>query len=230
MNQTPTMDGNPGGDGAAMRPVAALDCVTTQQRGDVIAPHALVTGAFDRVANVAMALKRAGFTVAELGTSDDLDSVCATAGPASVNCYVQLPWEVESAAQTAVERLGHLLSSGLVRRFETAARVLPLLRPHASVVLAIGHRLVDSQTPDDGYARQRLLRLLSRAIRIDRGGAGLRVVVVDDDCPSEQIAALATDRGTDAAPRCISKYRGLEDGSNLSDWRQELLSRWASPD
>jgi hypothetical protein len=176
-------------------------------------PVALVTGSFARVADLGMALKRVGFSVTELVAVDRLDEVCVALGPGSVDCYAQLPWDFESSAPTALERLGDVLVQDLGHRFQAVARVLPLLRPDACVVLAAGHLHVHA------------VRLLARMIRDEEVGAGIRAVTVEDGCPADDMAAIVRHRGPDLARR-IAEFAALEEGSSFADWRREVLSRW----
>jgi hypothetical protein len=66
-------------------------------------------------------------------------------------------------------------------------------------------------------------------IRADTTGVGVRAVVVDDECPLDDIAEIGLHRGPDQARR-ISKYAALQEGLSFTDWRSEVLSRWGSPE
>jgi hypothetical protein len=201
--------------------------VSDPREEGTIARVALVTGSFSRVADLSVALKRAGFTVTELVAPERLDEVCAALGPRSVDCYAQLPWDMESSAATAIERLGDVVRD-LLHRFETVTRVLPVLRPDACIVLASGH-VLGGEGPDDRHARDYLLRLFARSIRTEHAGPGLRTVVVDRVCAPDDVAEIGLHRGPDPARR-ISKYAALEEGWSFTDWRSEVLSRWDSPE
>lgn len=202
--------------------------MTAKRGGHNIAPVALVTGSFSGVADLGVALKRAGFTVTELVAPERLDEVCAALGPGSVDCYAQLPWGVESSATTAFERLGDVLVRDLMHRFEAVTRVLPVLRPDACIVLAAGHRR-RTEGRDDRHARECLLRFLARMIRAENAGVGVRAVVVDDECSLDDIAEIGLHRGPDQARR-ISKYAALQAGLSFTDWRSEVMSRWGLPE
>lgn len=82
-----------------------------------------------------------------------------------------------------------------------ANRMLPLLRPGASVVLVAGHLPGGGQTPDDRHARKSLLRVLAQAVASETAEAGARTVVVDEQCsPAEiprspSVAALFSEVG-----------------------------------
>jgi hypothetical protein len=167
---------------------------------------AVVTGSRARVGDVAIALKQAGFEVTEVGCGDHLDGVPDGLRSGSVSAYVQLPWDVKSGAPSAIDRVHDFLTGGLLARFEMANRMLPLLRPGASVVLVAGHLPGGGQTPDDRHARKSLLRVLAQAIASETAEAGARTVVVDEQCsPAEiprspSVAALFSEVGCRSSP------------------------------
>ncbi|MGH3116191.1 MAG: hypothetical protein ACRDQ2_03610 [Gaiellales bacterium] len=184
---------------------------------------ALVTGSPGRVGDVAIALKEVGFDVTEAGGGERLAEVAGGLGSGSVDTYVQLPWDAETSAVSAIEQVHEFLTGGLLARFRMARDMLPLLRPGASVVLVAGHRPALAQTPDDRHARKSLLRVLARTIEADTADAGVSTVVVGDQCSSAQIAEIALHRGPDQRRR-LSEYAGHRDELSFADWQREILA------
>lgn len=89
---------------------------------------ALVTGSTERAGDVSTALEKAGFTVTQAGGHpSDIEAACAGLAPGSLHCYVQLPRQTTVSGPTLVERIHEFLSEGLLKRFEAAGKVLPLL-------------------------------------------------------------------------------------------------------
>ena len=137
-------------------------------KGVVIVYSALVTGPSERVADMALALKVAGFEV----HVPDPDAGQIPTGVDEVDCYVQFPDE-GSPVQT------------LAARFDAAAQVAPKLATSATVLL-VGDPPVVDPAPD-----MRLVRLLMEAVIADHGGEAVRIAVVDGARPDDDIVALA---------------------------------------
>jgi hypothetical protein len=184
---------------------------------------AVVTGSPGRVGDVAIALKEAGFDVTEAGCGERLDEVAGGLGSSSVHTYVQLPWDVKTAALGAIEQVHQFLTGGLLARFRMANEMLPLLRPGASVVLVVGNRPAGDPTLDDRHARKSLLRLLARTIEAESAEAGVRTVVAGDHCSPAEIAELALHGGPDHSRR-LSEYAAHGEGLSYDDWQRELLA------
>lgn len=184
---------------------------------------AVVTGSPTRVGDVAIALKEVGFAVTEVGRGERLDEVAGGLGWGSVHTYVQLPWDVEASAPSAIEQVHEFLTGGLLARFQTANEMLPLLRPGASVVLVAGHRPVGVDSPDDRHARKSLLRVLAEAIKADTAEAGVSTVVVGDQCSPAEIAEVALHRGPDHRRR-LSEYAAHGEELSFAEWQQEILA------
>lgn len=183
----------------------------------------MVTGSPGRVGDVAIALKEAGYDVTEVGGRRRLDEVAGMLGSTSVDAYVQLPWDVEISALSAVEQVRELLTGGLLARYRMAHDMLALLRPGASVVLVAGHRPAGVDPPDDRHARTSLLRLLARTIEADTAGSGVRALVVGDRCSPAEIAEIALHRGPDPSRR-QSEYAAHGEDLNFADWQREILA------
>ena len=184
---------------------------------------ALVTGSPGRVGDVAIALKQAGFAVTEAACGESLDEVAGGLGSGSVHTYVQLPWDVKTAALGAIDEVHQFLTGGLLARFRMANEMLPLLRPGASVVLVAGHRPAGDSSLDDRHARKSLLRLLARTIETDTADTGVRTVVVGDHCSPAEIAELALHCGPDHNRR-LSEYAAHGEGLSYDDWQREILA------
>jgi hypothetical protein len=184
---------------------------------------AVVTGSPARVGDVGIALKEVGYDVTGVGCGERLDEVVGVLGSGSVHTYVQLPWDVTTSAPGAIGQVREFLSGGLLARFQTATEMLPLLRPGANVVLVAGHRPVSAQTPDDRHARKSLLRLLARTIEADTAEAGVRTVVVGDQCSPAEIAEIALHRGPDHTRR-PSDYAAHGEDLSFADWQREILA------
>jgi hypothetical protein len=184
---------------------------------------ALVSGSTERVAEVSAALQSVGFTVTQAGgLPDEIKAACAALAPASLDCYVQLPRQTPVSGPTLVERIHEFLSEGLLKRFETAGMVLPLLAPDACVVLVAGN-IPGGATPDDRHARIDLLRVLARAILADCEKGDVRAVVVGTRRSAEEIADIALYRG-DERRRRQAQVAALSPEMPYEDWQREFLT------
>src|SRR5439155_20178624 len=165
-------------------------------------PTALVTGSPERVPDIAIALKSAGFDILAAGAMSPDDAPDLEAN--SVDCYVQLPVDGPRPNGGALRRTRDVIAGELLARFDTAARFLPLLAPSATVVLVTeGPDPWDSEArvPDsDHKARRALVGVLAEAILRDCGRAGVQATVVGADRAPEEIAALAGHRPSEPLP------------------------------
>ncbi|MGH8993058.1 MAG: hypothetical protein ACRDYV_14980 [Acidimicrobiia bacterium] len=188
-----------------------------------MARTALVTGSGDRVAEVRAALEKIGFTVSEAGGQRaEIEAACAGLEPRSLHCYVQLPRQTKVSGPTLVERIHEFLSEGLLKRFEAAGRVLPLLANDACVVLVAGN-IPGGATPDDRHARIDLLRVLARAILADCDKTEVRAVVVGNERSAEEIGDIALNRG-DERRRRQAQVAALSPEMPYEDWQREFLT------
>jgi hypothetical protein len=162
-------------------------------------------------------------SVTAVAQDDDLDAACATLGPGSVSCYVQLPVEIRPQGTSALQRVHQLLEQGLMTRFEVAQRVLPVLAQDAAVVLVSGNLLTSDAAPDDQRARISLLRVLGHSIIADGGVRHLWVTVVDHQRSPAEIATVAKDRGRRRL-QMISEYANQDQDMSYDDWKLALLS------
>ena len=136
-----------------------------------------MTGAADRVDEVAKVFEQVGYHVTRATNHERLSEICANLTRASIDCYVQLPGRIEARGDSVVARVRNFLSDGLIRRFDAAATVLPALRPDGSVLPVAGNHPADSTGPDDQRARLSLLSVLAHALVTERGGTGLTVTI-----------------------------------------------------
>jgi hypothetical protein len=188
---------------------------------------ALVTGSDERVDEVATALEKVGFSVTRAGgLPGDVEAACADVAPGTLDCYVQLPRQTTVSGATLVDRIHEFLSEGLLKRFETTSRVLPLLASEACVVLVAGN-IPGGATPDDRHARIDLLRVLARAILADCDQADVRAVVVGTERSAEEIADIARHRG-DERRRRQAQVAALSPEMPYEDWQREFLTLTAN--
>ena len=186
-------------------------------------PTALVTGSPDRVPDIAIALKSAGFDILAAGSisADDTPDLEAN----SVDCYVQLPADQARSSGGALRRTRDVIAQEMLSRFDTAARLLPLLAPSATVVLVTegpDPRQPSTGTPDpDQKALQTLVSVLAEAILRDCGPSRIRATVVGEDRAHEEIAALASRRPPDPLPWWL--YASVDPELDFADWRASIL-------
>ena len=172
-------------------------------------PTALVTGSLERVPDIAIALKSAGFDILAEGAMSTGDA--PDLEPNSVDCYVQLPVDGPLPSGGALHRTRHLIAHELASRFDTTARLLPLLAPSATVLLV-------TEGPDPVPT---LVGVLADAILRDGGRAGIRASVVAGDRAPEEIAALASHRPPEPLPWWL--YASVDPDLDFADWRASVL-------
>ena len=127
---------------------------------------AVVTGPSQRVADMALVLRLAGFEV--YVPEPDVRQIPVE----EVDCYVQFPDDGSPVG-------------ALTARFDAAARVAPKLASRATVVL-VGDPPGANPAPD-----MRLVRLLMEAVIADHGGGPVRIAVVDGARPDDAVVAIA---------------------------------------
>lgn len=184
-------------------------------------PTALVTGSPERVPDIAIALKSAGFDILGAISADDTPDLEAN----SVDCYVQLPADQPRPTGGALRRTRDVIAHELLARFDTAARLLPLLAPSATVVLVTegpdpGEPTTGTPDPDQ-KALQTLVGVLAEAILRDRGRTSIRATVVGEDRAPEEIAALASHRPPEPLPWWL--YASVDPDLDFADWRASIL-------
>jgi hypothetical protein len=186
-------------------------------------PTALVTGSPERVPDITVALKSAGFDILAAGAMTPQDAPDLQEG--SVDCYVQLPVDGPRSGGGALQRTRDVIAHEMVARFDTAAHFLPLLAPSATVVLVTEGPDLEGFTPGrsdpDRKALRTMVGVLAEAILRDRGRAGVRATVVSEDRAPEEIAALAAHRPPEPLPWWL--YAGVDPELDFADWRNSVL-------
>ena len=186
-------------------------------------PTALVTGSPERVPDIAIALKSAGFDILAAGAMSPDEA--PDFEPNSVDCYVQLPVDGPPLSGGALHRIREFIAHEMIARFDTAARFVPLLAPSATVVLVTeGPDPEDdgAGAPDpDQQALRTLVGVLAEAILRDCGRAGVRAIAVGEDRAPEEIAALAGHHPAEPLPWWL--YANADPDLDFADWRNSVL-------
>jgi hypothetical protein len=182
-------------------------------------PNALVTGSPDRVPDIAIALKSAGFDIVAAGelAADETPDL----EPSSVDCYVQLPVDGPWPAGRAIDRTRAMISREVLSRFDSAARFLPWLAPNATVLLVTDS--AGSGEDDGGPGRtalRTLVGVLAETIARDGRRAGVRATVVDEPRAPDEIAAMAAHRSPELP---WWHYAGVDPDLGFADWRNSVF-------
>lgn len=182
----------------------------------------LVTGAADRVAAVAEALRDAGAEVIVVDDLSKLDAVVAGIEPSSLDCYLQLPVNVAARGTAVIERVRNFLEDGLLARFAAAGAVLPAVSDAGRVVLVGGNTPVEASAPDDQRARLALMNVLAHAVQADKPATRIEVRVLPHDQSAEHIAAVAVG-GQPTREQALASLRAREPEMSFADWRIEVM-------
>jgi hypothetical protein len=183
-------------------------------------PRYLVSGIAELVSDVADVLREHGTEAVEVDDLAEVPKVCADAGPASFDGYVQLPATFTVQGKTAVERVHHFFAEGVLARFPAVAVALPSLKPDSRLTFVTGVLPPDVSTEDDVAARAALVRILGQAAQAD-AAKGLRVCTVGSGATARDIALTALGRSDNAASF-------TSEPDEYSEWRIELLGMmWA---
>ena len=186
-------------------------------------PTALVTGSPERVPEIAIALKSAGFDILAAGSLSAGDTPDLAAN--SVDCYVQLPDDQPRPAGGALHRTREVIAHEMLSRFDAAARLLPLLAPTATVLLVTEGPDPADASPGRSDPDQRALRtlvgVLAETILRDCGRSGVRTTVVAEDRAHLEIAALASHRPPEPLPWWL--YASVDPDLDFADWRSSIL-------
>lgn len=180
-------------------------------------PHLLVSGIAELAAQVAAVLRENGATAVEVGDIADVPRACAEAGDRRFDGYVQLPATFTVVGDSAVERIHHFFSDGVLARFPAITAALPTLAPGSRITFVMGILPPEVSTDDDVSARAALVRVLGHGARAD-GPADLRISLVGSGSTPKEIALTALGRN----PEWESAAEGFAGGS-YADWRVELL-------
>jgi hypothetical protein len=183
-------------------------------------PRYLVSGIAQLVSDVAAVLREHDADVVEVDDLADVPGVCADAGPASFDGYIQLPATFTVQGDTAVTRVHHFFAEGVLARFPAVAAALPSLKPDSRLTFVTGVLPPDVSTEDDVAARAALVRILGQAAQADAAN-GLRVCTVGSGATARDIALTALGR-----PSGASSF--TTDPDEYGEWRIELLGMmWA---
>lgn len=186
-------------------------------------PNALVTGSPERVPNITIALKSAGFDILSAGAISPEDVPDLEAN--SVDCYVQLPIDPPAEGGGALRRTRDVLAHEMVSRFDAAAQFLPLLAPTATVLLVTedfdGLDESAGRLDPDQKAVRTIVGVLAEAILRDCGRSGVRTAVIAGDRASHEIAALASHRPPEPLPWWL--YATVDPDLDFADWRNSIL-------
>ncbi|MEP7036479.1 MAG: hypothetical protein ABI934_12890, partial [Actinomycetota bacterium] len=198
------------------------DRLKANERGWTVGSKVVVTGAAERVAAVAAALRDAGAEVTAVDDLGKLEAVLAGIGPGSVDCYVQLPVQVAARGKAVIERVRNFLEDGLISRFTASSTILPTMSDGGRVVLVGGNTPVEATAPDDQSARLALLDVLAHAIQADKSATRIRVRVLPHDESAEHIAAVALG-GEPTREQALASLRAREPEMSFADWRIEVM-------
>ena len=187
-------------------------------------PTALVTGAPERVPDITIALKSAGFDILSAGATSPEDVPDLEAN--SVDCYVQLPVDPPTPGGGALRRTRDVIAYEMVSRFDAAAQFLPLLAPSATVLLITeGTDGLDEDSArrgdPDHKAHRTLVGVLAEAILRDCGRSGVRAAVVAEGRATEEIAALTSRQPPEPLPWWL--YASVDPELDFADWRSSVL-------
>lgn len=201
---------------AAGLAVRAAPALVTDERNAPM-PRFLVSGIADMVSDVAAVLREHGATVVEVGDIEHVPQACADAGPGAFDGYVQLPATFTVRGDSAVDRVHHFFSDGVLARFPAITAALPSLTQAARITFVKGVLPPEVSTEDDVAARAALVRVLGHAARAD-GPKEPRVTVLGSCSTPKEVALTALGRN----PEWETVTAGFAGGS-YSDWRVELL-------
>ncbi|MGH3812568.1 MAG: hypothetical protein ACRDUV_08945 [Pseudonocardiaceae bacterium] len=174
----------------------------------------LVSGSVDRAQRLCELLKQAGAD--PVAVTDPAQPV-----PEGLDFYIQLPVTIHPEGDTAVARVGSFLSAGLLARFRAVERVLPVLKPGATVVLVSGNTPDEVSLPDDQRSRLALLHLLAYATRAELASRQVQVTVVSSRRSDHEIVQYALG-GNDAQTQRESQERASA-ATAYQDWRTEVM-------
>jgi hypothetical protein len=180
-------------------------------------PHFLISGIAALGSDVTAALMAEGSTALRVDDIADVAGVCAGSDPGTFAGYIQLPATFTVSGESAVDRIHHFFSDGVLARFPAVGVALPTLGDGASITFVMGTLPPEVSTEDDVAARAALVRVLGRAARAD-GPPDLHVNILGSGASAREIALTALGRN----PELEMLAEGPDEGS-YADWRVELL-------
>jgi len=180
-------------------------------------PHFLISGIADLVTGVGAVIEEHGGTYVGVDDIDDVGKACAEAGERRFDGYVQLPATFTVAGDSAVSRIHHFFSDGVLARFPAVSAALPVLAEDARITFVMGVLPPEVSTEDDVSARAALVRVLGHGARAD-GSAGLRILVLGSGSSAREIGLSVLGRNHELEELVADFAAG-----SYADWRVELL-------
>lgn len=178
----------------------------------------LVSGAEEQVAKLAGALRDRGADVTEVIDLEDMPKVCAGAGTAVFDAYIQLPSTFQMHGETIVERVHDFYANGVLARFPALAAAIPALKPAARVTFVLGQLSAEVASPEDRSARQSLTKVLSHGARADAPKASFSMQILDSDASMAAVVASGLGQGSSSRD-LLDRLSDLD----YADWRVEVL-------
>ena len=180
----------------------------------------LISGAEEQAVALEAVLRSRGAEVTTVVNLDDMPRICAQAGPAAFDAYVQLPSTFQLRGATVIERVHHFYAGGVLARFPSLAAALPALADTARVTFVLGQLPEEVASGDDRDARRSLTRVLAHAARADVASPTFSVRVLDSDQSVDEVVAAAL--GQEPTSReLLDRLSELD----YADWRVEVLGR-----
>ena len=179
--------------------------------------NVLVSGAPERIAQVAKVLRDQDCTVVEVDDLANVPAACQEAGEHAFDAYLQMPAYFAIEGDTALERLHHFYVQGVMARFPAMDAVIPSLKPGGRVTVVAWPLPAEVATDDDIEARRALFRVLAHAAQADAGD-DVVVRVLGSSTSAEDIVAAALGK-EQARPTSVETLSAV----SYADWRVELL-------
>jgi hypothetical protein len=178
----------------------------------------LISGTEQQATELAETFRQRGAEVTTVVDLEDMPRVCADAGSAAFDCYVQLSSTFQMRGETVIDRVHHFYASGVLARFPALGAALPALVPQASITFVMGQLPAEVASKEDRDARQSLTKVLSHAARADAPQATFSVRILDSESTLEEIVAASLGETS-------TKQQLLDHLSDLdyADWRVEVL-------
>jgi hypothetical protein len=163
-------------------------------------------------------LQARGAAVTAVTDLAELPAVCAAAGAAAFDSYVQLPANFKPTGATAIQRVHNFYAAGVLARFPALDAAVPALSAGARVTFVLGQLPPEAAIADDRDARTALTKVLADAAQADAADGRFAVRVLQAGTSADDVAFVAL--GGDLARREL-----MDRLSELpyTEWRVELL-------
>ena len=179
--------------------------------------NVLVSGAPERIAEVAKVLRAQDCTVVEVDDLANVPAACQEAGENAFDAYLQMPAAFQIEGDTALDRLHWFYAKGVLARFPAMKAAIPSLKPGGRVTVVAWPLPAEVATDDDIEARRSLYRVLAHGAQADAGD-DLAVRVLGSSTSAEDVVAAALGR-EHARPTTVETLSAV----SYADWRVELL-------